>query len=188
MDTAFAWIGYLMDWLGRWIPRLLIIRQTHAGVKFVGGSRVIELKSGIHFYWPLVTDVEVMPVARQTHNLTTQVLMTADKQTVAIGAVVIYKISNIVDALSNNYDISDTIGDVTQMAVMKVVSTRLLAELQGELSGKVENDLSIEVRKRLKHFGVEVERCGISDFSVCRVHRVITDAEAAPTIEKPSCK
>lgn len=180
MDTAFAWIGQLMEWLGKLIPRLRIVRQTHAGVKFVCGKSVVELQPGIHFYWPITTEVEVIPVARQTHNLVTQVLMTKDGKSVVVGAVVIYKISNIVDALSNNWDIADTIGDVTQMAVVKIVNGWTLDDLRTELNGKVENELSIEVRKRLKHFGVEVDRCGISDFSVCRVHRLITDAEVVP--------
>lgn len=182
MDTAFAWIGQIMEWLGKLIPRLLIVRQTHAGVKFVRGNKVIELRPGIHFYWPLVTEVEVMPVARQTHNLVTQTLMTKDGQTIIIGAVVIYEINSIVDALSNNWDVSDTISDVTQMAVVNVVNNWNLSDLRAELSGKVENELSIETRKQLKPFGVKVIRCGVSDFSICRVHRLITDAEAAPVV------
>jgi regulator of protease activity HflC (stomatin/prohibitin superfamily) len=181
MDTAFAWIGYLMDWVGKWIPRLIIIRSTHGGVKFVGGKKVVELKPGLAIFWPLITIVEIMPVARHTHNLSTQVLTTKDGHSVVIGAVVIYEINNIVDCLSNNWDISDTIGDVTQMSVVKIVSNWNLAELKAELMGKVENELTIETRRRLKHFGVAVERCGISDFSPCRVYRVITDAELVPT-------
>lgn len=179
MDTAFAWIGQIMEWLGKLIPRLLIVRRTHAGVKFVGGSKIVELKPGLHFYWPITTEVEVMPVARQTHNLLTQVLMTKDGKSIVIGAVVIYEINNIVDALSNNWDVSDTISDVTQMAVVNVVNGWDFADLQKELGAKVENELSIETRKQLKPFGVKVIRCGVSDFSLCRVHRVITDAEAA---------
>ena len=179
MDTAFAWIGQIMEWLGKLIPRLLIVRRTHAGVKFVGGSKIVELKPGLHFYWPITTEVEVMPVARQTHNLVTQTLMTKDKQSIVIGAVVIYEINNIVDALSNNWDVSDTISDVTQMAVVNVVNTWNFEELADQLGAKVENELTIETRKRLKPYGVAVHRCGVSDFSKCRVHRVITDAEAA---------
>jgi regulator of protease activity HflC (stomatin/prohibitin superfamily) len=179
MDTAFAWVGQIMEWFGKLIPRLLILRSTHAGVKFVCGWRVVELKPGLHLYWPLTTEVQVMPVARQTHNLVTQTLTTKDGRSVIIGAVVIYEINNIVDALSNNWDVSDTISDVTQMAVVNVVHNWNLDDLRADLTGKVENDLSIETRKQLKPFGVKVLRCGISDFSPCRVYRVITDAEAA---------
>lgn len=177
MEAAFAWIGWIFEWLGKFVPRLLIVRSTHAGVKFVHGSRAVELKPGLHFYWPVVTEVEVLPVARQTHNLVTQVLMTKDGKSIVIGAVVIYEINSIVDALSNNWDVSDTISDVTQMAVVNVVNAWDFAELQKELGGKVENELSIETRKQLKPFGVKVIRCGVSDFSLCRTHRVITDAE-----------
>jgi len=176
MDTAFAWIGQIMEWLGKLIPRLLIVRRTHAGVKFVGGSRVVELKPGLHFYWPITTEVEVLPVARQTHNLVTQVLMTKDSKSVVIGAVVIYEINSVVDALSNNWDISDTISDVTQMAVVAIVNNWTFDELRAELAGKVENELSIETRKQLKPFGIKVLRCGVSDFSQCRVLKLITAA------------
>ena len=177
MEAAFAWIGWIFEWLGKLIPRLLIVRSTHGGVKFVGGSKVKELKPGLHVYWPVVTEVEVIPVARQTHNLVTQVLMTKDGKSIVIGAVVIYEINSIVDALSNNWDVSDTISDVTQMAVVNIVNGWDFAELQKELGAKVENELSIETRRQLKPFGVKVIRCGVSDFSLCRVHRVITDAE-----------
>jgi Membrane protease subunits, stomatin/prohibitin homologs len=176
MDSAFAWIGQIIEWFGNFIPRLRIIRSTHAGVKYVRGARVIELKPGLHFYWPLTTEVEVIPVARQTHNLVTQTLTTKDNVSVIIGAVVIYEINSIVDALSNNWDVSDTISDVTQMAVVAVVNNWDYIDLRNQLSAKVENELSIETRKQLKPFGVKVLRCGISDFSQCRVYRVINDA------------
>jgi regulator of protease activity HflC (stomatin/prohibitin superfamily) len=182
MDSAFAWIGYLMDWFGKFIPRILIVRATHAGVKFVGGSKVRELKPGIHFYWPLTTEVEVVPVARQTYNLVSQVLMTKDKQQIVVGAVVIYKIINIVDALSNNWDVNDTIGDVTQMAVVKVVNQWPLDEILAQLTDKVELELSKETRAKLKRYGVEVERCGFTDFSTCLVIKTLADAGPAPMI------
>lgn len=172
---AFAWIGYVFEWLGKFVPRLLIVRRTHGGIKFVRGSKVVELKPGLHLYWPIMTEVVTTPVARQTHNMVTQVLMTKDKVSVVVGAVLIYEISNVVDALSNNWDISDTISDVTQMAVVNVVNAWTFDEFRSELGGKVENELSIETRKQLKPFGVKVIRCGISDFSQCRVYRVIDD-------------
>jgi regulator of protease activity HflC (stomatin/prohibitin superfamily) len=187
MDSAFAWIGQLMEWLGAFVPRLKIIRRTHAGVKFVGGSKVVELKPGLHFYWPFTTEVEVMPVVRQTHNLVTQTLTTKDDKTVIVGAVVIYEINDVVSAKSENWDIDDTVSDVTQLAVVKIVGTWNLTDLRAELTDKVENELSIETRRQLKPFGVKVIRCGISDFAPCRVIRVINDAEAVrmPTAARP---
>jgi len=175
MDSAFAWIGQIMEWLGKFFPRLLIVRRTHAGVKFVQGAKVVKLNPGIHFYWPLITEVEVMPVVRQTHNLVTQTLTTKDDVSVIIGAVVIYEINDIIAAKSENWDIDDTVSDITQMAVMKIVSNWTYNDLRDQLGDKVENELGIETRRQLKPFGIKVLRCGASDFGKCRVFRVISD-------------
>lgn len=178
MEGAFAWLGAVMEWLGNLIPRILIVRSTHAGVKFVGGKRVVRLDPGVHVYWPAVTEVSVIPVARQTFNLVTQVLLTSDKQKVCISVVLIYKITNIVDALSNNWDINDTISDVTQMAVVKVVTEWTLDDLIRNITGRVERRLSVIARAKLKTYGVTVIRCGITDFTTCEVIKVVGDAGA----------
>ncbi len=181
METAFAWIGWIVEWLGKLIPRILIIRHTHAGVKFVWGSRVKRMGPGVHIYWPVVTEIEVYPTARQTHNMVTQTLTTKDGQSVVVGIVVIYEINDIVAALSNNWDVGDTLSDVPQMAVVKVVNGWNYADLRAELTGKVEAELTRETKHKLKSFGVKVERCGITDFSPCRVTRLINDAATVMT-------
>lgn len=176
MDSAFAWIGQIMEWFGNFVPRLKLIRRTHGGVKFVG-SKVVELKSGWHFYWPLTTEVEVLPVVRQTHNLVTQTLTTKDDKSVIVGAVVIYEINDVIAAKGESWDIDDTVSDITQLAVLKVVNTWAYDDLKNQLYDKVENELSIETRRQLKPFGIKVIRCGISDFAPCRVIRLVNDAE-----------
>jgi hypothetical protein len=45
---------------------ILIIRATHGGVKWVRGKRIKALGPGLHIWWPLTTEVEVIVTARQT--------------------------------------------------------------------------------------------------------------------------
>ena len=84
METAFAWLGEIMNWFGKWFPRLLIVRSTHAGVRFRHGKKPEALMPGLRVYWPLVTEVDIIPTARQTHNLPTQALMTSDGKKVVV--------------------------------------------------------------------------------------------------------
>lgn len=169
---AFGWIGQLVEWLGRLIPRILIVRATHAGVKFVYGSRIKRIGPGIHTYWPVVTELSILPTARQTHNLVSQVMLTRDKQPVVLSGVVIYTITDVVKAVSKNWDISDTISDITMVAIMSVISSMTLDELISKIP---EDELTAATRMRLRRFGVKVNKCTLTDFSMCRVIRLVGD-------------
>jgi len=175
MTTAFAWIGQIMEWLGRWIPQIQIVRATHGGVKFVRGRKVKEMKPGMHIYWPLTTEVSILPTARQTHNLVTQVMMTKDRKQVVVGGVIIYTITNIVDALSENWDVSDTISDITQTALMAVVTAWTFDELISKITTDLEKELTSATRERLRPYGVKVHKCALTDFSTCRVLKLLGD-------------
>jgi regulator of protease activity HflC (stomatin/prohibitin superfamily) len=181
MDTAFSWIGQIAEWLGRWIPQILIVRATHAGVKFVRGKRVKEMRPGMHIYWPLTTEVSILPTARQTHNLVTQVMMTKDKHQVVVGGVVIYTITNIVDALSENWDVSDTIGDITQTALVAVITSWSLEDLISKITTDLERELTVATRERLRPYGVKVHKCALTDFSTCKVLKLLSDGSSTIT-------
>ena len=174
MDSAFAWIGQIVEWFGKFIPRLAIVRSTHAGVRFRHGSIAKRLGPGLHFYWPIVTEVDIMPVARQTHNLASQSLLTKDGKQVVVGGVVVYEIKDIVAALSKNWDISDTINDITMVAITEIITTHELDYLLGHVTDEVQAKLSQVTRKKLKPFGIRVYRAALTDFSTCMVVKNIT--------------
>ncbi len=43
MDSALAWIGQVAEWVGRFIPRLIILNTTEGAVKFVHGDTPVVL-------------------------------------------------------------------------------------------------------------------------------------------------
>lgn len=169
MESAFAWLGSLMEWLGAFIPRIKIVRSTHAGVRFRHGRHARELKPGLHVYWPLVTEVEIIPVARQTANLPSQSLLTKDGKQVVVGGVVVYEIRDIVATLSRNWDVADTINDITMVAITDVVTSHDLAYLMENVTGTVQLELTRVTRKKLRHYGVKVYRTALTDFSTAIV-------------------
>jgi regulator of protease activity HflC (stomatin/prohibitin superfamily) len=169
MDAAFAWLGHLAEWFGMFIPRIKIVRSTHAGVRFRHGKTPREIKPGIIVYWPIVTEVDIIPVARQTHNLPSQSLLTKDGKTVVVGGVVVYSIIDIVACMSRNWDITETINDITMVAIAKVITSHSLQYLQENLTGDILLQLTRETRRRLRPFGVKVYKTALTDFSTCMV-------------------
>jgi len=167
VESALAWVGYIAEWCGRFIPRLLIIRSTHAGVKYRRGKDALPMLPGLHVYWPLVTEIEVIPVARQTHNLPSQSLLTKDMKRVVVSGVVVYSIKDIVATLSRNWDVSDTINDITMLAVTHVITSHTLDYLLEHLTDEVQTELTRVTRRKLSTYGVKVYRTALTDFAEC---------------------
>lgn len=181
MDSAFAWIGSIVEWFGNFIPRVKIVRSTHGGLRFRRGKIVREIKPGLCIYLPLITEVEIMPVARQTHNLPSQSLLTKDGKQVVVGGVVVYAIADIVACLSRNWDVSDTISDITMLAIAEVVTKHDLAHLLDKLTDKIQTELTRVTRRKLAVYGVKVYRVGVTDFSTCMTIRNVGHGTVVPT-------
>jgi regulator of protease activity HflC (stomatin/prohibitin superfamily) len=180
---AFAWIGDIIQALGKFIPRLILIRATHRGIRWRRGHSVHAMDPGLHIYWPVITDVEQIVVARQTLNLPTQVLMTKDRHQIVVGCLIVYRIKDVILAVGErNFDVDSTVSDVTQAAIVEVCSGRTLSQLQDGIASDVEAALTKTTRKRLRQFGVFVQRCAVTDFSTCRTYKLITNE---PTVNHP---
>ena len=174
MESAFAWLGQLMEWFAKWFPRLIIVRLTHAGVRYRHGKKAEALMPGLRIYWPLVTEVEVIPTARQTHNLPTQALTTSDGKKVVVSGVVIYRIKDIVATMARNWDVSDTLNDISMVALTKIITTHTFDYLLQHLTDEVQDKITHETRKKLRMYGVSVFWAAITDFAECIVIKNIS--------------
>ena len=169
MESAFTWLGDIIQWIGKLIPHIYIVRVTHAGVKFRHGKTAIEITPGVGWYWPIVTEVDIIPVARQTHNLPTQALMTNDGKKVVVSGVVVYKIKDIVKTMARNWDVSDTINDITMVAITHVITKHNFAYIMEHICDDIQDKLTRETRSKLKQYGVQVFRTALTDFSTALV-------------------
>lgn len=64
--TALAWLNDLMQWLGRWVPRLVLVPPTHAPVFFGPGGRVTGRSPGLVVYWPITHQLVQVPMTTQS--------------------------------------------------------------------------------------------------------------------------
>lgn len=175
MTAIFGWLGEMMQWIISWIPRVGICRQGHAGVRFRHGHDATAIEPGLYVYWPLVTEVQEYPVARQTLNLTIQRLVTKDDRTVVASAVVVYRVRDVLKAIVDSWDIEATISDIALTATVSVVTSREYAALRDGIDAAVKDDLTKKCQKALSPFGIEVLYASFTDFCPARVISLAND-------------
>jgi regulator of protease activity HflC (stomatin/prohibitin superfamily) len=148
-------------------PRLKHIPKTHEAVRFRRG-KALRVKCGLRFYWPITTSIMQEPVVRQTLNLENQDLTTKDEQTIALSLVVVYRVADILKALTEQWDLEDTITDIANLAAMEIVRTRTFRELLDEWP-EARRGLLQQLRRDLEPYGVKVMKTGLDSFAKTRV-------------------
>ncbi len=168
VSTVFEWLANFIEILFIWVPRRFQIKTTHGAVKFVK-DKAVALGPGCHWYWPWTSTYIEIATAEQTHNLPTQAIeIQGSKKPLAVSGVIVYSITDVLASLSKSYEVGDTINDVGLSALMEVIGAKKKAELlQERQNGKLVRSLTVMTRRRLKRYGVYVERCSLSDFTSC---------------------
>lgn len=168
--TGLAWLQDLATFLAAWFPRLVIVLASERGVRFRRGAEVSILEPGLHVFWPIVTKVQTVNVARQTLNLSTQTITTQDGDAIIVSGIVVYTIDNVVRYLVENENAASGMDEVTCAAVRDVLLGRTFAEIQEASKGNaLDADLRHAARRRLASFGVKVESCRLTDLARTRV-------------------
>ncbi len=175
MENAFGWLGSIIEWVGQLIPKIILIPPTHAGVKFVYGSKVKVMESGLYFYWPVVTTWHMYPIVRQTNNLSAQTLMTKDNKSVIVSAIIIFSVQNIEKALVKSWSVDETVNDVAKTEIVSTITSRTMDEIRNQIDSEIKEELTQKVHKRLVQFGIKVESCALTDFSTCFTVRQFTN-------------
>jgi len=171
MDAAFSWLGEFVRWLAAWVPRIGICRATHGGVKFVRGRHVKPIEPGLFLYWPAVTEVNVIPTARQTINPPPQTLTTKDDVAVLVNLAIVVEVTGVVRALGRTWDVDDTVMQIGGSVLTGHVARRTWAELRDGIADTAE--LAEEAGKLLQPYGVKVLQARVTDFARCDVVRVV---------------
>lgn len=170
----FSFINDIVQALLKFIPRAIIVRLTHGGVKWRFGKWAKEMKPGWIWLWPLTTDYEIIVTARQTHHLPTQVLLTRDGKQVAVGTLIVYSIRDVMKAIGQrNWDTDSTVNDITLAAVVEEITKLTYEELRQEISIKVATDLTRACRKYLRQFGVYVHRVRLTEIAPVKTIKLL---------------
>ncbi len=170
----FSFLNDIIQAILKFVPRPVIVRLTHSGVKWRFGLWAKEMKPGWHWIWPLTTDWEVIVTARQTHHLPTQSLLTSDGKQVAVGALIVYSIRNIMQAIGErNWDVDSTVNDITMAVVVDEITKLTYEDLCHGISSRVAQELTHACRKQLRQFGLYIHRVRLTEIAPVRTLKIL---------------
>ena len=154
--AASATIGRTLD--------VISVNRDHVGVLFIDGRYVETLAPGQYAFWKGFADSRVVEVdLRETMvDIGGQEIMTADKVTLRMNAVVTYKIADAKTAVTQTDDVRQSLYRDTQLVLRSVVGAH---ELDSFLTDKdaVAKEIETAVRDRATQLGLEIASVGIRD-------------------------
>jgi regulator of protease activity HflC (stomatin/prohibitin superfamily) len=140
------------------------VQRERVGVLFINGRYVDTLAPGEYAFWKGPAEALVVEVdLRETMvDVSGQEIMTADKVTLRLNAVVTYKIVDARKAVSQTDDLRQALYRETQLVLRGVIGAR---ELDNFLTDKdaVAKDIEENVRRRAEELGLEIASVGIRD-------------------------
>jgi len=199
MDSAFAWLGQLIDWIGRFVPRFVLLDSTQGAVKFEGFFLPRKLRiffrgyggemrttfcgPGMHWYWPPTTSFQEYPTAFQTDNLPSQTMETMDDIAITVGGMVTYTVPDLTQLLTQTHSAIKMVQVLTLTAIHDVCCRMTWEDLKKEQRrGTLDTKLRNAAQKLLTPFGVKVEECSLTDMAKTRVYRLIQSTQQDETI------
>lgn len=140
------------------------VEAGHVGLFLLDGKHVATLGPGLHAFWKGAGKVQVLPVNQREQVLDVggQEIMTADKVTLRINAVVTFRVTDPLRALDEVEDPKQALYREAQLALRAAVGTRELDMLLAEKDA-VAAELEGLVKAKAQAFGLEVRALGIRD-------------------------
>ena len=143
----------MFDLLFGWVPRFTIIDPNEAGIKLSRGKYIGDRGPGLHWYWPLISDIRTANVRTQEINLANQLL-----DGTGASGVIWYTIFNVHDAYMNVQDYDIALPD----AAMGILAAHIDEPIP-ELRESVMNELN----EIAEEWGIKVTDVTITDRSPC---------------------
>jgi regulator of protease activity HflC (stomatin/prohibitin superfamily) len=149
MTSGFAWLNELMAWLGRWFPRLVLVKAAHQAVWVGPGGRTKQWSPGLYCYWPITSDVVVVSQRERSTELAAQLI--GDE---VIAIAVVWVVTSAERLLLQVNDIFASLDDGGQAALAASVSL-------GPSLGDIEQNIVRLLRHRFEPLGVDVRSVSV---------------------------
>ena len=154
--VASPYAGQVLD--------ICTVERNHVGVSFQDGDYVETFAPGQYAFWKNVADSKVVEVdmREQSLDVSGQEIMTSDKVTLRMNALVTYRITDARKAVTISDGAKQSLYREAQLALRAVVGTR---DLDSFLTDKdaVTRECEEQVRKRAGDWGLEIVSVGVRD-------------------------
>lgn len=174
MESAFAWLQNVTEWLGRFFPRWTILDPTLAWLKFHGNGEVETGRGGWVYWWPITTKCEIHSVAEQTIKLEPQSITTRDGKEVTVRGAIVYEYVDIERMGTLTIDPDDAVRDKVLMVIFEACIQHTKDQLLDSARDKaLDRRMLKRAQALLRPYGVRVIRLGLIELSGARPYRVI---------------
>lgn len=170
-DKLIEWL--MSVWEDIWIFKT--IQQYELGVKLTFGKFNKVLEPGLHFKWSVCEQILTHNSKDDTILLPSQKLTTKDEKTVTVRGMIIYKIDNIREFLLNCNNAQQVISDV---AIGIIAENIIQSNYEETVNIKIMNEISKQVRRDCKKWGVHIEYVKLTDLSLSRSFNIFKETEA----------
>merc|ERR1719402_1379798 len=131
-------------------------QETHAG-----GAR----GPGVFFVLPCVDIFEKIDMRTATHEVPPQEILTKDSVTVYVNAIMYYKVSDAISAVTNVDDYSGSARLLAATTLRNVLGTKNLGDVLSERES-IANEMQACLDEATEPWGVKVERVEVKDVRV----------------------
>jgi regulator of protease activity HflC (stomatin/prohibitin superfamily) len=140
------------------------VAEDHVGVLFRNGQYIDTLSAGRYVFWKDIENVNIFQVSmsEQSLDITGQEIMTADKVTLRLNAVIAYNVIDAQKAVRYAKDVDQSLYREAQLALRAIVGSRQLDELLAD-KDTVAVELKDMIAKRAESFGLKIVSLGIRD-------------------------
>lgn len=163
MNNALSFLNDLAVWLGRWVPRLVLIEPTHRGVLFGPRGSARELAPGLRVYWPIAQALVLVPITTQSVHLCPQMLPAESAgeiipRVTLCATAIQFRVCDAVRFATKALSPHALIDNRSSAAVARHLDKR--ADLRAWASAVV-----AELREEVQPFGIAVERLDFTGFA-----------------------
>jgi regulator of protease activity HflC (stomatin/prohibitin superfamily) len=149
---------------GRELLEVAAVAAGSVGLLFHDGRYRETLEPGVHAFWRGEGSFQVIQVdlRERALDVSGQEILTADRVTLRLNAVVVFRVSDPVRAVTGVEDYAQALYRAAQLALREIVGTRELDALLADKDG-VARQLEQTLRAGAAGLGVEVGSAGIRD-------------------------
>jgi regulator of protease activity HflC (stomatin/prohibitin superfamily) len=140
------------------------IAEGHEGLYFLNGKLIERLEPGKYLFWKNIGTIKLYhkDLREKTVDVSGQDIMTSDKVTLRLNAVLSYRIIDALKTVLSTENLEDSLYKEAQLSLRSVIGTMKLEDLLISKDEASEKLLDL-LNKAAKKLGAELVRFGIKD-------------------------
>lgn len=143
---------------------VISVERDHQGVLFVDGNFHSTLEPGRYAFWKKMSEINVVEVDLREHaiDVNGQDLMTSDKVSMRLNAIVTYRIADAKKSVSASDNVHQALYRATQLALRLIVGQHELDEFLGDKQ-QIADEALAQLRERASELGLTIVAMGVRD-------------------------